>query len=39
MPEYYEEILAHPATPDDLRRAAESRLLRHWYRLMTCLSR
>lgn len=36
---YYEEILAHPATPDDIRRSAESRLLRHQYRLMNCLSR
>src|SRR4051794_36876397 len=32
-------ILSHPVAPDDIRRSAESKLFRHWYRLMASLSR
>ncbi|KAJ9092721.1 hypothetical protein QFC19_008646 [Naganishia cerealis] len=39
LPEYYEEILRHPAASDEVRRAAESKILRHYYRLMNSLSR
>lgn len=39
LPELYEEILGHPAAGEEVRRAAEGKLLRYWYRFMTCLSR
>ena len=39
LPDYYEEILRHPAASDEVRRAAESKILRHYYRFMNCLSR
>jgi superkiller protein 3 len=39
LPRYYEMILNHPVAPDDVRRSAESKLFRHWYRLMASLSR
>ncbi|KAJ9098148.1 hypothetical protein QFC21_004477 [Naganishia friedmannii] len=39
LPEYYEEISRHPAASDETRRAAEGKTLRHYYRLMHCLSR
>ncbi len=36
---YYEEIQAHPASEDEVRRNAEGKGFRYWYRLMHCLSR
>jgi hypothetical protein len=39
LPKYYEAILNHPAALDEVRRSAEAKLFRHYYRLMACLSR
>ncbi|KAI0915649.1 hypothetical protein AcW1_003803 [Taiwanofungus camphoratus] len=37
LPNLYSEIMNHPNTPDDLRRATESKLLRHKQRLLYAL--
>ncbi|KAJ7668399.1 TPR-like protein [Mycena polygramma] len=37
LPKFYEDVLNHPNTPDDLRRSTDAKLLRYKYRYLCAL--